>query len=246
MYNTGPTSAVALRDWAASGARSACMATMFFCAVEMSDCNDARSDNWLLRSCAALVAPLSSVVRPSSWSTCASICCRAFLFASILLCSVDIFSSNICNCAVISPAGTDCDRCAALRYPKIPIEVISINTTIAGTRYSLNCKVALSQYLCSQTVAVIFETSSVPPMMIIAHTDPGNIAINPVTEYTAATPDNSSAVNKIIIANIIRSSSPHFTYVYSIFLSKNRNPIWLVQDGDSQHGVTGINFVRSL
>ena len=115
---------------------------------------------------------------------------------------VILLSSDLI-CATCSSLSEVCSMCALLRKPKIPIEVININTVIAGIKYHLNSLGARCQFWCNQTVATILPVSSAPPMIITGMTAALNTAIKPAILYQAAMNEMEIAVTNVRIANSI-------------------------------------------
>ena len=72
--------------------------------------------------------------------------------------------------------------CAFDKNPKMPIDVINISITTAGTKYNFINARHWFQYSCSHTVATIFAASSTEPIMIIGIAAAANMAASPAIE----------------------------------------------------------------
>ena len=91
-------------------------------------------------------------------------------------------TSMRCSWAAFSCPCPTCSMWAFDKKPKIPIEVINIRTTTAGTRYARMAHFTCCQYSCSHTVIDNLATSNMVPMITTGITLAAKIAVRPTME----------------------------------------------------------------
>ena len=91
---------------------------------------------------------------------------------------IDNSSENESPCSVCSMFAFD-------RNPKIPNEVININTTTLVTRYHF-CHLILSQNKCKYAAVTSLPNSNTPAITTTSMYAPANIVARPITEKYAA------------------------------------------------------------
>ena len=154
-----------------------------------------------LRSFTVLVSTASSVLNLSSASLrlCISMS-NAPVFDVVVLSSVDsslaivsfcllmyVSSESILllmisiRCVTVSSARF-CSRCALDRKPKIPIDVIQINTMTAMVRYVLRSQRVCFQFLYSHDAVTSLPTSNTDPIITTGQNAPGKMVASPITE----------------------------------------------------------------
>ena len=88
---------------------------------------------------------------------------------------------------------------ALAKNPKIPSDVININTSTAALRYDFIRTLILFQLICKNPAVTNLPISNTPPIIITGHHEPENMVASPITENQAATPATNNEVAKAIL-----------------------------------------------
>ena len=128
--------------------RSAACASLSFCnAIAFSASTRALAFSLLICSRISLSASLSRSTKLSTRTSSPLLnLSNSPVQRTILASDLTILLSSDLICATCSSLIDVCSMCALLKKPKIPIEVININTAIAGIKYHLNILGARFQF----------------------------------------------------------------------------------------------------